>query len=77
MAGVLFVAYTSCASHMGATEEQGSTAVINYPGYNTGVKAGNCRLTLVRTTSNTIASLGLNTFSVLCTTEVNSRKARK
>ena len=67
----------SCASHMAETEVNGSTAVINYLGCKTGVKTGYCRLILVLTTSNTMTSLGLTTFSALSTTEVNSLKARK
>ena len=61
---------------MAETEGKGSTAVIFSPGYNTGVKTGNCLLTLVRTTSNTMASLGLKNVSEPCTTDVSSLKAR-
>ena len=42
---------------MAETERKGSTAVINSPRYSTGIRAGNCLLSLVRTTSNTVASL--------------------
>ena len=77
MAGVLLVTYTLKANQVAETETKGSTAVIIFPGYEAGVNAGYWRLTLVRTISYTIGSLGLNTFSVPCTTKVSSLKAPK
>ena len=77
MAGVLLVAYTSKANHIAETEAKGSTAVIEFLGYEAGVKAGYWRLTVVRTISSTIGSLGLKTFSVPCATAVSSLKSRK
>ena len=64
------------AFHIASNEAYGFESVDIEPGYNVGIKVGNCSFTVIRTTSITMSTPGARTRSLLVTADTSTRNVR-